>query len=203
MMIFDVILLLAFAIGPAIILHECAHGYAAYLLGDNTAKEQGRLTLNPISHIDPIGSIVVPGVLYLIHSPFFFGWAKPVPVNFRNLKNPRLGMMLVAAAGPLTNVILAYGYILLYKFNVYTPLSYVWQWAILFNIVLCVFNMLPIPPLDGSRIVSSVLPRELAYQYNRLEPFGMIVIVILLQLGMLKFLYPLMSLLGNWLGVEL
>jgi Zn-dependent protease len=203
MMIFDVILLLAFAVGPAIILHECAHGFAAYLLGDNTAKDQGRLTLNPISHIDPVGSIIVPGALYLLHSPFFFGWAKPVPVNFRNLKNARLGMILVAVAGPVTNIILAYGYILLYKFSIYPPLSYVWQWAILFNIVLCVFNMIPIPPLDGSRIVTGVLPRELAYQYNRLEPFGMIIIVVLLQVGMLKFLYPLMSLLGNWLGVEL
>ncbi len=200
-MFLDIILLIAFAVLPAIILHECAHGLAAYSLGDNTAKDQGRLTLNPIKHIDPIGSIIVPGALYLLHSPFFFGWAKPVPVNFRNLKNLRLGLIIVAIVGPLTNIILAYGYILMYKFNIFPGLSYVWQWAILFNIALAVFNMMPIPPLDGSRIVMGILPRQLAYQYSRLEAWGMIIVVVLLQLGMFKFLYPLMSQLGNWLGI--
>lgn len=209
MIIFDVVLVLAFAVGPAIILHECAHGLVAYWMGDRTAKDSGRLTLNPVSHIDPLGSIILPGILFLsyyfklTHSLMLFGWAKPVPVNFRNLKNLRLGLILVAIAGPLTNVILAYGYIALYKSGMFSNLSYVWQWAILFNIVLCIFNMVPIPPLDGSRIVSGLLPRSIAYQYNRLEPYGMIIIIVLWQLGMLKFLYPLMSLLGNWLGVEL
>ena len=202
-MIIDVILLIIFAVGPAIILHEYAHGLAAYCLGDSTAKDAGRLTLNPIKHIDPIGSIIVPGGLFLIHSPFFFGWAKPVPVNFRNLKNLRLGMILVAVAGPLTNVILAYAYIWIYKLGLFPGLSYVWQWAILFNIVLCVFNLMPIPPLDGSRIVMGILPRQLAYYYSRLEPFGMIIVVVLLQMRMLKFLYPLMSALANALGIEL
>jgi Zn-dependent protease len=209
MMIIDIILVLILAVAPAIILHECAHGLVAYWMGDSTAKDQGRLTLNPISHIDPLGSIIIPGVLFLIyylkltHSLMLFGWAKPVPVNFRNMKNIRLGLILVAIAGPLTNVILAYGYILLFKSGFCSGLSYIWQWAILFNIILCVFNMIPIPPLDGSRIVTGILPRSLASQYSRLEPYGMILVVILLQLGLLKFLYPLMSILGNWLGIEL
>ena len=202
-MLFDVILLLVFAVGPAIILHECAHGWVAYVLGDSTAKDQGRLTLNPIKHIDPVGSIIVPGVLFFLHSPFFFGWAKPVPVNFSNLKNYRLGLILVAAAGPLTNVILAYAYIWIYKLGLFSGLSQIWQWAIIFNIALCVFNLMPIPPLDGSRILMGILPKQLMYYYSRLEPFGMIIVVILLQLGMLRFLYPMMSLLANGLGVEL
>jgi Zn-dependent protease len=203
MIVFDVILLLAFAVCPAIVLHECAHALAAYWLGDNTAKNQGRLTLNPIKHIDPVGSIIVPGILFLLKSPFFFGWAKPVPVNFSNLKNLRLGIILVAIAGPLSNVLLAWVYIQIFKFDLFPSLSYVWQWAILFNIVICVFNLIPIPPLDGSRVVTGLLPRELGYQYNRLEPIGMIIVLVLLQLGLLKFLYPSMSLLGNWLGVQL
>ncbi len=202
-MIPDIFLVMVFAVGPAIILHECAHGWAAFLLGDRTAKDQGRLTLNPIKHIDPIGSIIVPGFLFLVHSPFLFGWAKPVPVNFRNLKNLRMGMILVAAAGPLTNVILACVYIWIYKLGLFSKISYVWQWAIVFNIVLCVFNLMPIPPLDGSRIVMGILPRQLAYYYSRLEPFGLILVVVLLQLGMLRFLYPLMSALANILGIQL
>ena len=202
-MIIDIILLIVFAVGPAIILHEYAHGLAAYCLGDSTAKDSGRLTLNPIKHIDPIGSILVPGGLFLLHVPFFFGWAKPVPVNFRKLKHLRLGMMVVAAAGPLTNVILAYLYIWIYKLGFLPGLSYVWQWAILFNIALCVFNLMPIPPLDGSRIVMGILPRPLAYYYSQLERFGLIIVVVLLQLGMLRFLYPLMSALANFLGIEI
>ena len=202
-MILDFVLLMIFAVGPAIILHECAHGLVAYWLGDQTAKDAGRLTLNPIKHIDPIGSIIIPGGLFLLHSPIFFGWAKPVPVNFRNLKNLRLGLILVAAAGPLTNVILAYLFIWVYKLGIFSQWSHVWQWAILFNIVLCVCNLMPIPPLDGSRIVMGILPRQLTYYYSRLEPYGMFILVILLWFGMLKFLYPLMSALGNALGVQL
>jgi Zn-dependent protease len=208
MMIIDIILVLLLAVLPAIVLHECAHGLVAHWMGDNTAKVQGRLTLNPIKHIDPVGSILVPGALYLLYyfklTPLMlFGWAKPVPVNFSNLKNVRLGLILVAIAGPITNIILAYGYILLYKFSIFEGLSHVWQWAILFNIALCVFNMVPIPPLDGSRIVMGVLPRALAEPYSRLEPFGLIIVLVLLQLGFFKFLYPLMSLVGNWLGIQI
>jgi Zn-dependent protease len=202
-MLLDIILVLIIAIAPAIILHECAHGLVAYWMGDNTAKDLGRLTLNPVKHIDPVGSILVPGFLFLIKAPLFFGWAKPVPVNFNNIRNIRLGLILVAAAGPLTNIILAYLYILIYKSEIITAWAHIWQWGILFNISLCVFNLMPIPPLDGSRILSGFLPRQLAAQYNRLEPFGLIIVLVLLQLGMLKFLYPLMSLLGEGLGVQL
>jgi Zn-dependent protease len=203
MMIVDIILTLLFAVAPAIILHECAHGLVAYWMGDDTAKNQGRLTLNPIKHIDPVGSIIIPGALFLLQSSFLFGWAKPVPVNFRNIKNVRLGLILVAIAGPVTNVILAYGYIWIYRLKVLPQMSHVWEWAILFNIALCVFNLLPIPPLDGSRIVSGVLPRAWMVQYNRLEPFGFVILIILSYLGMLKFLHPVMALLGNWLGIRL
>lgn len=209
MMFIDIILVLLLAVIPAIVLHECAHGITAYWLGDDTAKDQSRLTLNPVKHIDPVGSILVPGALFLLHyfkimpSLMLFGWAKPVPVNFSRLKNVRLGLILVAIAGPVTNLILAYLYILLYKSELFSGLSYVWQWAILFNIVLCIFNMMPIPPLDGSRILMGFLPRAVAYQYSRLEPFGMIIIVVLLQLGAFKFLYPLMAITGNILGIQL
>jgi len=203
MMIIDIIQTLLFAVAPAIILHECAHGLVAYWMGDDTAKNQGRLTLNPIKHIDPVGSIIIPGALFLLHSSFLFGWAKPVPVNFRNIKNFRSGLILVAIAGPVTNIILALGYIWLYRLHVLPQMSDVWAWAILFNIALCVFNLLPIPPLDGSRIVSGLLPRSWMVQYNRLETFGFVILLILSYLGMLKFLYPVMAWLGKCLGVEL
>lgn len=207
MNLLDLVLLIVFAVAPAIILHEIAHGWVALLMGDPTAKDQGRLTLNPISHIDLVGSILVPGFLFLVHSPFFFGWAKPVPVNFGRIKNYRLGLILVAAAGPITNVILACIYIWIYKLGLFSALYQTWQWAILFNIALCLFNLIPIPPLDGSRILMGILPRQWMVLYSRLEPFGLIIVVVLLQLGMLKFLYPLMysfmTLLANIFGMDL
>ena len=215
----DVLLLIAIIVVPAIVLHEVAHGLTAHVLGDPTAKNQGRLTLNPIKHIDPIGSLIVPGILFLAHyfgltrSLMLFGWAKPVPVNFRNLRPRRLGMALVAVAGPLTNIALAFIFSKLYILLPSVPLGRLWPslsnvsqicaWGVLLNLTLAVFNMMPIPPLDGSRVVTSILPTLLAYYYSRLEPFGIIIVIVLLNLGMLGFLMPLIEQVGYWIGVQI
>ena len=205
----DVLLLIIFVVVPAIVLHEVAHGLSAFWLGDTTAKNQGRLTLNPIKHIDPIGSILVPGLLFLAHyfgltrSLMLFGWAKPVPVNFRNLRPQRLGMALVAIAGPLTNIALAFIFSRLYILPALSNEAHICAWGVMLNLTLAVFNMVPIPPLDGSRVVTSILPMKLAYYYSRLEPFGMIIVIVLLQLGMLGFLSPVIEQVGYWIGVQL
>ena len=204
-----VFLFIIVVLTPAIVLHELAHGLSANLLGDSTAKTQGRLTLNPIKHIDPVGSLLVPGVLFLVYyfgltkSLMLFGWAKPVPVNFRNLHPQRLGMALVAIAGPLTNIALAFIFSRLYIWPVLSGFSHICAWGVMLNLILAVFNMVPIPPLDGSRVVTSFLPTPLAYYYGRLEPFGIIIVIILLNFGMQGFLYPLIGQVGNWIGVQL
>ena len=205
----DVIYLIIFVVVPAIVLHEVAHGLSAYFLGDHTAKSLGRLTLNPIKHIDPIGSIVVPGALFLAHyfglthSLMLFGWAKPVPVNFRNLRPARLGMALVAIAGPLTNIALAFIYSRLYILPSLSSAAHICAWGVMLNLTLAVFNMVPIPPLDGSRVVTCLLPLKLAYYYSRLEPFGIIIVMLLLNFGMLGFLSPIIEQVGTWIGVQL
>jgi Zn-dependent protease len=215
----DALLLIVFVVVPAIVLHEYAHGLSAYMLGDPTAKNQGRLTLNPIKHIDPVGSIIVPAALFLAHyfgltrSLLLFGWAKPVPVNFRNLRPLRAGMALVAVAGPLTNIVLAILYSRLYTLIPSTPDGRTWPslpgathicaWGVMLNLTLAVFNMIPIPPLDGSRVVTSLLPMKLAYYYSRLEPFGIIIVVVLLNFGMSGFIFPLIEQVGNWIGVQI
>src|SRR5580704_4480513 len=205
----DVVLFIVVVLVPAIVLHEVAHGLSAYWLGDTTAKNQGRLTLNPIKHIDPVGSLLVPGALFLAHyfgltkSLMLFGWAKPVPVNFRNLRPQRLGMALVAIAGPLTNIALAFIFSQAYKSPALSNGSHIWEWGVMLNLTLAVFNMVPIPPLDGSRVVTSVLPMKLAYYYSRLEPFGIIILIVLLNLGLFRYLYPLIDQVGNWIGVQI
>lgn len=205
----DVLYLIIFAVTPAIVLHELAHGLSAYALGDSTARNQGRLTLNPIKHIDPIGSLLVPGGLFLIHyfgltrSLILFGWAKPVPVNFSSLKPQRLGMVLVALAGPLTNVTLAWLFSRLYITPFLSKASDICAWAVMLNLTLAVFNMLPLPPLDGSRVISAFLPWKLAHAYNRLEPLGFILLIVLLQVGLMGFLYPLIQQVGYWIGVQI
>lgn len=175
----------------AVILHEVAHGYVAFRLGDPTAKMLGRLTLNPIPHVDLFGTVLLPGMLILTGSPFVFGYAKPVPVNFRLLRNPKRDMVWVAAAGPATNLVLASLSATAFKVAagsggepglVATMLLY----SVLLNITLAVFNMLPIPPLDGGRVAVGLLPRALALPVARLEPFGMIVVVLLLATGSLS-----------------
>ena len=167
----------------AITFHEAAHGFVAHRLGDNTAYELGRVSFNPLRHIDPFGTLVLPAILLLSHSPFLFGYAKPVPVNFRALRNPRIGMVLVALAGPATNILLALAAATAFHAMPWVPADYA-KWtadnlknALIINIVLAVFNMLPIPPLDGGRVVVGLLPRVLGYPLSRLEPYGMLILI--------------------------
>jgi Zn-dependent protease len=167
----------------AITFHEAAHGYVARFLGDETASELGRVSLNPLRHIDPFGTIVLPGLLLLARSPFLFGYAKPVPVNFRALRNPRIGMVLVAAAGPAMNIGLAIVAALGFHIIVDLP-AVVAQWvalnlknALTINVLLAVFNMFPLPPLDGGRIVVGLLPNILAERLARLERYGMMILI--------------------------
>jgi Zn-dependent protease len=172
----------------AITFHEAAHGFVAHRLGDNTAFQLGRVSFNPLRHIDPFGTVILPAMLLFAHSPFLFGYAKPVPVNYRNLKNPRLDMVWVALAGPITNILLALAAGLALHALPWAPAGSA-QWifdnlknALLINAVLAVFNMMPIPPLDGGRVAVGLLPRPLALPLARLEPFGMLILIALLIL---------------------
>ncbi len=169
----------------AITFHEAAHGYVAYLLGDETAWRQGRVSFNPIKHIDPVGTVLLPGMLLLAHSPFLFGYAKPVPVNFRALRSPRRDMVLVAAAGPAMNIALAIAAALAFHLVGYLPPTGA-RWlaanlrnAVILNVVLAVFNLFPLPPLDGGRILVGILPKPLAAPIARMEPYGLIILLVL------------------------
>ncbi|WP_455379868.1 site-2 protease family protein [Acidihalobacter prosperus] len=190
----------------AVTLHEAAHGYAAKRLGDTTAQMLGRLSLNPLRHIDPIGTVVVPLVL-LVLGGFIFGWAKPVPVNFNNLRNPRRDMALVAAAGPMANLGMVFFWALLMKLGLTiantgnsfaVPLTLMGQAGISINLVLMILNLLPLPPLDGGRVLSGVLPPVWSERLDRIEPYGLIILVVLLITHMLSMILgPIYSLIGN------
>ena len=188
----------------AITLHEAAHGYVARYFGDPTAYLAGRISLNPLRHVDPVGTILVPGAILVASnliggSAMLFGWAKPVPVDFARLRNPKRDMLWVAAAGPGTNLLMAFGWAALYKFavvapeNLYTmPMLKMALAGIQINAVLMLLNLLPIPPLDGGRIAVSLLPHRLAWQFSRLEPYGLAILLVLLFTDILgSILWPL------------
>ena len=175
----------------AITLHEAAHGWIASKLGDHTARMMGRVTLDPTKHIDPIGTIAIPLVLLLSSSGFIFGWAKPVPINFNSLRNGKNGMIWVALAGPGANIVMAvcWLFVMIIAINMnIAVLIEMGRIGILVNCVLAVFNLLPIPPLDGSRVISALLPNRLAYQYNQLEQYGLYILLGLMFLGGFNYL---------------
>ena len=186
-----------------IVVHECAHGYVAYLQGDNTAKDAGRLTLNPVAHADLVGTVILPLLLIFTHSPIVFGWAKPVPVNPRNFVNPRKGMLLTSLAGPVANFLLAIVFATLFKTGLFPEHSIMWSFllmGVIISLVLGVFNLIPIPPLDGANIVISLLPPEKALRFMQIERYGFIILIALLYMGLFdKVILPIVGIITRLL----
>lgn len=193
----------------AITLHEVAHGWVASLCGDQTARLLGRLSLNPLKHIDLVGTVIVP-ILLLIFTHFIFGWAKPVPIDARNMRNPRRDTALVAAAGPAANLIMAFIWAIIAWISLMgqaslpwlaVPLVYMGEIGIYVNVILAVLNVLPLPPLDGGRILTSLLPPKIAWQFSRIEPYMFFVIVILMLTGLLSYIIvPPVLYLTHWIS---
>ena len=203
--VIQVIAIYALPVIFAITFHEAAHAYAAKYFGDLTAYSQGRVSLNPIRHIDPIGTVALPLILLAISKlfggGFIFGWAKPVPVNFGNLRNPKRDMLWVAAAGPGANLLMALFWALMVKLafveaagSLSLPLALMGAAGVMVNAIFMVLNLLPIPPLDGGRIVVSLLPYRQAVQFSRIEPYGFIIILVLLFTKLLDYvMWPLVT----------
>ena len=200
------IIMIAIPLIFAITMHEAAHGFIAKLRGDNTAYNLGRVSLNPICHIDPLGTIIIPGFMLLssltVGSPFIFGWAKPVPINYNNLKKPKLDMAFVAIAGPAANLFMAIMWAIVYQYvDIHIYIKSMALYGIFINITLMVLNLIPIPPLDGSRIVSLFLSDSASYKYNSIERYGFIILIILMiiQIGNSSLLFSIISPVINWL----
>ena len=186
----------------AVTIHEAAHGWLANRMGDPTAKRLGRLSLNPIRHVDPVGTLLVPAITFLL-TGFIFGWARPVPIDASHFHNPRRGMALVALAGPAANLLMALGWALLIRLAqnlagvpwIADPLFAMGLMGVAFNVILAVLNLLPVPPLDGSHVLAGVLPSHMAAAYARLAPYGMIILMLALVFGLLgPILKPLAGL---------